>query len=144
MATYFDSSAVLEVLLGDARSDRIIACWADDGDRVSSILLEAECVTVLRRIEQEGRALRSSANTRKRLEALERYLAGVTIREVDSDVLAVLKQLPVLSSCRSLDAIHLATAMLFQQHLDEPLKLCALDERMRAAGAKLRLAVVPA
>jgi predicted nucleic acid-binding protein len=144
VATYFDSSAVLEVLLGDTRSDRIIDCWADDGDRVSSILLEAECVTVLRRIEQEGRALRSSANTRKRLEALERYLAGVTIREVDSDVLAVLKQLPVLSSCRSLDAVHLATAMLFQQHLDEPLKLCALDERMRAAGAKLRLAVVPA
>ena len=143
MATYFDSSAVLEVLLGDARSDRIIDCWADDSDRVSSILLEAECVTVLRRIEQEGRALRSSANTRKRLGALERYLAGVTIREVDSDVLEVLKQLPVLSSCRSLDAIHLATAMLFQQHLDQPLKLCALDERMRAAGARLRLAVVP-
>ncbi len=143
MATYFDSSAVLEVLLGNAQSDEIIKCWADDSDRVSSILLEAECVTVLRRIETEGRAKRSSANARKRLEAFERYLDGVTIREVDSDVLAILRQLPDLSSCRSLDAIHLATATLFQQHLDEPLKLCTLDQRMRAAGKRMKLAVVP-
>jgi hypothetical protein len=72
----------------------------------------------------EGRTKRSSANVRKRLEALGRYLDGMTIRQIDSDVLAVLKQLPVLSSWRPLDALHLATAMLFQRHIEEPLN-CA-------------------
>ena len=143
VATYFDSSAVLEVLLGDCRSGEVIACWGSDTQRLSSILLEAECVTVLRRIERVGRAKRSSANVRRRFAALASYLPGMTIRQVDGDVLDVLRRLPGLSSCRSLDALHLATAMLFQQHTDVPLKICAFDDGMRNAAQQLNLVVVP-
>jgi len=39
--------------------------------------------------------------------------------------------------------LHLATAILFRQNLDEPLELCALDERMRALAATLGFAVTP-
>ena len=65
------------------------------------------------------------------------------IREVDRDVLETLRRLPALETCRSLDALHLATAMLFQEHLDKRLKLCALDGRMRTAAKRLQLMVVP-
>jgi predicted nucleic acid-binding protein len=144
MATYFDSSAVLEVLLGGAQAERVAACWDQETDRVTSILLEAEAVTVLRRLQTAGRRKVSGIAVAARLAALDEYLRSMTIQEVDWDVLALLRKTPQLGGCRSLDALHLATAWLFQQHLSEPLNVCSLDADMRRLAEVLAFRVMPA
>ncbi|MBI4027956.1 MAG: hypothetical protein HY360_23430 [Verrucomicrobia bacterium] len=65
------------------------------------------------------------------------------MREVDRSVLDTLWKTTELAQCRTLDAIHLATAFLFQQQLDEPLRICSLDKRMREQALKLKFKVAP-
>jgi hypothetical protein len=55
----------------------------------------------------------------------------------------VVRHTPAPADSRSLDALHLATAMLFRHNLDEPLQICALDDRMRALATSLHFAVTP-
>jgi len=143
MASYFDSSAILEVLLGRPRSEAVVECWEADRCRTGSILLEAESVTVLRRVAKHLKLKLEAPLVKKRLAALDTYLEAMVIREVDRDVVDVVRRTPSLANCRSLDALHLATAILFRQNLDEPLEICALDERMRVLAATLDFAVTP-
>jgi predicted nucleic acid-binding protein len=137
VATYFDSSALLEILLGGARRRVVAVCWDADPVRLGSTLLEAEAITVLRRVAPR------SAPPAGWLDALDRYLDAMIIRDVDREIVDLLRRTTSLGPCRSLDALHLATALLFQKHLDDPLRLCALDERMRRLAAAHGLAVVP-
>ena len=49
MPTYYDSSFLLAPLLGQAPGDALARLWDQETARVSSVILEAECVTALRR-----------------------------------------------------------------------------------------------
>ncbi len=143
MATYFDSSAIVEVLLQGRSAKKIAGLWESDEVRLASILLEAEVVTVLRRIAVPKSRTRRPAAIRKRIALLDRWRESMIVREVDEEIVTILRQTESLAGCRSLDALHLATALLFQQHLDEPLRLCSLDARMREVGTRLSFHVVP-
>lgn len=136
MATYYDSSALLEVALGGASARAVVACWDEDPVRVASVLLEAESLVVLRRAASRVRG-------KRRIGLLDELLAAIVVRDVDSEVLRVLRRAPSLSSCRSLDALHIATALFFRLHLDEPLRICVLDRRMRELATAHGFPVVP-
>jgi len=143
VATYYDSSAILEVLLGGAQRRAVIRCWGADRLRVSSILLEAESLTVLRRVAFDAGLAPGAPAIKKRLDALDDYLGGLVVREVDWDVIEIMRNTAELGNCRSLDALHLGTAILIQQHLDEPLNICTLDRRMRQAASALGFPILP-
>lgn len=143
MRSYYDSSILLAALLNQAGKEALVACWDRDLDRVSSVFLEAECVTVLRRasaIQRPGTAERFLAD---RLALLDRYLEAITLKDVDAEVMAWLRGEPRLDRCRTLDAIHLATVLLLQSQSDEPLTLWSLDDRLRTAARDLGLRVAP-
>lgn len=144
MATYFDSSAVLEVLLDGPRAGTVATAWDEDPVRMTSVLLEAECVVVLRRAARRVRVAIDGPAVRRRLAALDDYLAAMVVRDIDREVLDVVRRTPSLADMRSLDALHLATALLFRQHLEEPLRVCVLDERLRRLASAHEFAIVPA
>lgn len=50
MPAYFDSSVLLSLVLGDAHAARAQELWQAEPERVSSMLTDTECTTVLRRI----------------------------------------------------------------------------------------------
>ena len=137
MPFYFDSSVILCSLLQQPGADAVVGIWESQSERVSSILLEAECVTVLRR----AASLQPARNARRflslRLDALDELLKGIHLRNVDAEVLRCLHQEPRFGGCRTLDAIHLATAMLFQEQCEDPVTVATMDERMKLLSVSL-------
>lgn len=143
MPGYYDSSFLLTSLLDQPGRDQLVACWDDEPIRVSSILLEAECLTVLRRAAASQPAPVAPTFLALRLRLLKQYLAGVTLKDHDNEVNHCLRNEPRLGSCRTLDAIHLATALLFQEQFESPLTICSLDNQLRAVAVVLGFPVAP-
>jgi predicted nucleic acid-binding protein len=59
-------------------------------------------------------------------------------------VLEALDREPALAECRTLDALHLATALYLRERASEGFRLVTFDDRMRQTGLKLGLEVGPA
>ena len=97
-------------------------------DRLSSVLAEVECRRTLRRIEAPPTAWSRA----------DQVLGGLTLIRFDDALLrlATYVGLPLL---RSLDALHLATALSIG---DYPDAFITYDERRADAARKLKLRVV--
>ncbi len=143
VVTYFDSSLLLCVLLNEARAEAASVLWDLAAIKVSSILLPAECYVNLRRHFLKIKKSPPAGWMEERMAVLEQSVADATIRQVDAGILEVLKRHPELSECRSLDAIHLATALHFREHSDGEFFLASFDERMRHAAVKLGIKTLP-
>src|SRR6266542_4448139 len=136
MPAYFDSSVLISLLVGDRHASRARELWHDEIERVSSILLDIECTTVLRRLPRAGR----HAEGRKAEERLVLALEEVTLKPLDEDIAAVVRSTSALSSCRTLDAVHLATALYFRA-AEPDLRVCTFDARMAEVAVRVGLAV---
>ena len=70
-------------------------------------------------------------------------LSGTSLVPVDARISEIVEQERRLVRCRSLDAIHLATALHLQAEIDEPLTICSYDIRMRETAHELGFEVLP-
>jgi predicted nucleic acid-binding protein len=123
---YADSSALAKLLVAEPESEALVA-HLGDASVVSSELSETE----LRRV-----ALRAGGE--RAIPLAERLLAKVTTIPL---TVAILREAGVLPPCelRSLDAIHLATAL----SLDEVvIEFACYDARLAKAAGDRGLAVV--
>ncbi|MCO5312194.1 MAG: type II toxin-antitoxin system VapC family toxin [Microthrixaceae bacterium] len=114
MRIYADSSALIKRVVEEAESDALLAALDDhiasditnDTVVVSSSLAWIEVSRALSSLSDSG------ANSREQLvDAFEVALSGVAERPITADVVSLARRVapPVL---RTLDAIHLATAIL--------------------------------
>lgn len=134
MPGYFDSSVVLSLLLGDRYAARAHDLWHAELDRVSSVLLEIECRTVLRRLPPARLPERHRRIAEQRLRLA---LEEVTIKPVGDDIVAVVRDTPSLGGCRTLDAVHLATALYFRTAADADLWVYTFDLSMAELARRL-------
>ncbi len=137
---YMDSSVVLAVLLGQPEAAVAAAWWDEHPRRVSSVLLEAECRTVLRRAAKSGARLPRGWLARQE-RTLAEWLDAVTLRIVDRGIVERLAIESALGGCRTLDALHLATALELRDHLGPGFVLCTLDAEQASLAAALGLQV---
>jgi predicted nucleic acid-binding protein len=140
VAAYIDSSVILAALLGQPEASTAAAWWDAHPRRVSSVLLEAECRTVLRRAARSGARLPRGWLARQEA-TLAEWLDAVTLRIVDRSVIERLAIESALCGCRTLDALHLATALELRDHVGPELVLCTLDAEQAALAATLGLRV---
>lgn len=116
---YVDSSALLKLVVREAETSALEADLAGRDGLIASKLAALEC----------RRAARRTSNTRV-LEAVEAVLDAVYLLEITTAILdraAVVDPPPL----RSLDAIHLATAL----SIDEPdLEVITYDRRFADAA----------
>jgi len=143
MATYYDTSFLLAGLLPAPDASRLVPWWTEETVRLGSVLLEAECVTVIRRTATAQQPADSASFLSSRMDWLNQQMALLSCNDVNNEVLQRLRSEPRLSNCRTLDALHLATALLFQDQVDEPLTICTLDNRMRTTAQSLGFTVAP-
>jgi predicted nucleic acid-binding protein len=132
---YFDSSVVLSMLLNDSHAEKALHLWEESAYRVSSRLMLFENVTVIHRV-----ALKLPANARQKWASqsaawLEHISAQLYLHEIDAEVLDQCKAVSLLGSCRTLDAIHLATARIFSRAAAD-FSLASFDRRMLSAAAQ--------
>ena len=138
MPAYFDSSVLLSLLVGDDSAPRARSLWHEETERVSSALLQIECATVLRRLPRAGV---SDADRREAEWRLDAALEEVTIKPLDEEIAAIVRDTPALGGCRALDAAHLATALYFRDAAAPELVVCTFDSRMAEVAARVGLSV---
>ncbi len=135
MIAYLDASVLLRIILGQKNS---LKEWNDIEQGVGSALLEVECLRTLDRLRViEG--LGDDAITAQR-EAAYRLIEAVKLVELTHPVLARAAQ-PLPTVLGTLDAIHLATALLWREQLDQNLVMAthdlALSTAARASGFRV-------
>ena len=111
---YVDTSALVAAVGGDAMARGALAAQRS----VSSALLQVEAARALRGAAPEVRA------------RAEELVATIDLIDIDRGIVAKAAQLAPEVRLRSLDAIHLATALA----VPEPVAMLTLDQRLLAAS----------
>jgi predicted nucleic acid-binding protein len=122
---YLDASATVKLIVREPESDALVSFLAGRETVMSSRLLEVEVTRAVRRLdpdlEEQARAI----------------LAGVESIELDSEIVARASGLDP-PDLRSLDAIHLASALTLGPELDA---FVTYDARQTAAARARGLVV---
>ncbi len=144
MTRYFDSSFVLAVVLGEGAGGSLEELWRSTTRCIASNLLAVEGVVNVRRAARVRRDKAVSESwLRGKLAALDHLLRDFDLKAVDQSIEEIIRDTPALAECRTLDAIHLATALHFRPAVKGGLEIVTLDKRMAAVARKLGLTVVP-
>ena len=125
---YLDSSAIVKLVVREPESDALFAELSSWRERVSSALARVEVLRALKRAD-------ATAAGRRRAEAV---LARTALLRIDGPILrdAARVEPPML---RTLDAIHLASALSIGADLDA---LVTYDPRLASAATRARLQVL--
>lgn len=137
---FWDSSAVVPLLLGEPTSPSVLAEYIRDPEVIAWWATGIECVSALARAEREGRlATTVMADAVGRLEALE--LAWAEVQPTDQ-----LRELAVrllrVHAMRAADALQLAAALVAAEGHPASLTVVSLDERLALAAEREGLRVV--
>lgn len=124
---YVDSSVLLRVVLGERGRLRI---WSKIENPVSSELIRLECLRTIDRARIRL-GLQDVDVSRHRAEVLE-TIEAFDLIELDSSVLERASE-PFPTTIGSLDAIHLASALLAKAEFDD-LALATHDGELATAG----------
>lgn len=143
MVCYYDSSIILAGILEQHPAEKYASLWDPVAVRLSSTLLKIECLIGIRRAGSLQRLTRSSSWIEQRAGLLRRYTDEVYCKNLDGEIEEIVRETPELCDCRSLDAIHIATALYYKPHLDEPIGIVTLDKRMREIAGRLGFSVLP-
>ncbi len=128
LPAYVETSALLKLLLPEPESDALELELGRWPDWVTSELTTVECRRALTRE-------RANASVRARADHL---LARCVLVRIDAPVLRLAEHIGP-RDVRSLDALHLATAVSFGDH---PEAFITYDDRLAAAARALKLNVL--
>jgi predicted nucleic acid-binding protein len=128
LIAYLDSSVLLRLIL---RQPGAFKEWKAVQTGVASALAEVECLRTLDRFRLQA-GIGDSEITRRR-EAVYRLLDGMEIVEVNQTVLSRAAQ-PFPTSLGTLDAIHLATALLWREQRGKSLVMATHDATLAIAA----------
>lgn len=136
MIAYVDSSVLLRILLGQSGALRE---WSDIDTAVGSSLVEVECLRTLDRLRLRGGL--SDETIAVRREALLHLTETMESVDPNRTVLARAAQ-PFPTSLRTLDAIHLATALLWREERSDDLVMATHDVELGLASRALGFRVI--
>jgi predicted nucleic acid-binding protein len=139
MNLYLDTSALVKLYVAEAGSSEVRRLVAEAGVVCTSVVGLPEARAALARRAREGslgpagheRALRALAADQERL-----FLLEVTL-----ELAVAAGDLAERRALRGLDALHLASALLIQERIGEPLTFLCFDDRLRSAAREEGLRV---
>jgi predicted nucleic acid-binding protein len=113
--SYFDSSVILTILLEENKKQEAYEYWQNSKIKVSSILLKIETIVTLRRTYENNKNILDSNRLIGKTKILEEYLNEVNYRIIGSKLEKEIYLKKEIAKCRTLDAIHIATALKFRE-----------------------------
>ena len=141
MSLYAESSGVLAWLLGDSGGESVRKALASADIVLASSLTLIECNRILIRAGATGRLTEAQVATREaRLRQVERHW---TLLEMDAEIVERAPRPFPVEPIRTLDAIHLATALMARSAVPG-IALLSLDDRVRRCGRQLGFELLPA
>lgn len=136
MIVYLDSSVVLRRLLGQPGA---LDSWEAIERGVGSELVELECLRTLDRLRLAG-SLAEETLVELR-EAVFRLLATLEVVSISRPILGRAAQ-PMPTTLATLDAIHLATALAWQETFETQLLMATHDQALASASRAFGLHVL--
>ncbi len=136
MIAYLDSSVLLRLVLGQRNA---LKEWRTIEQGVASALVEVECLRTLDRLRLAERLGDDQIVLRR--EAVYRMLDAMEVVEITRPVLARAAQ-PLPTALGTLDAIHLATALLWQERRGANFVVATHDRALATAARASGLKVV--
>lgn len=124
---YLDSSAIVKLIVLEQETSALLSFLAGHPERASSVLVRVEVLRALRRAGV-------SASQRRR--AVD-VLARIALLHVEDDILESAAELES-ADLRSLDAIHIATALSIKEELTG---VVTYDERFSSAAKRMGLSI---
>jgi uncharacterized protein with PIN domain len=140
-ATYFDTSVILAMLFSEDSASQVLRIWEESPVRVSSLLTSLECTNVAQRFANKLPAATRLLWQEEADRWLKRTLAAISLHAISVTLLDRIRAEPQLGKCRTLDAIHLGTVLLYRD-ADIALRLVTSDKRMISAAKELGVTVV--
>lgn len=137
---FWDSSAILALLLREERSAKTLRIYREDVELAVWCLTEVEVVSALSRRVREGIEPDDERSARAQLGFLmTRWIEITSLESVRSRAL----RLVATHSLRAADALQLAAAVVSCDERTESLPFVCLDERLADAARKERFPVLP-
>lgn len=136
MDVYWDTSALAKIYLREGASQHALRLYAERGV-VSSALLPLELCSAATRHFAEARL--QPREWQRLLRRMEQQREEWSLVTVNAEVLARGEQLISTHRVRSLDAIHLASALLLAARQTAPLVFVTADRRQAEAATALGL-----
>ena len=136
MIAYVDASVVLRLSLGQPNR---LSEWSNIQRGVSSALIATESLRTLDRLRL--RANLSDTDVAARRAAVLSLIASLELVELDAAVLDRASQ-PMPTELGTLDAIHLATALLWREMTGEQITMATHDEALGLAAKAHGLSLV--
>ncbi|MDR2555903.1 MAG: PIN domain-containing protein [Fibromonadaceae bacterium] len=139
LISYFDSSLLLSILLNEARSEEALAIWQNNKVRISSILLKFEMNISLRRRIKQQKSIFSDERLKIRLQDLNKFLNDIFYIDITENLeSSASRNYDILSKCKSLDAIHIATALdISDKYGISEICICSFDKNMLKIAKEL-------
>ena len=138
MNAYLDSSVILRRVLGQQNQ---LTEWSQIERAWTSRLTEVECLRVLHRLRLLGEL--TDEQHLSCVNAVLELLEGMERVEVNATILRRASE-PFPVPLKTLDALHLTTALALGYHLDTPLVVATHDLGLARASRALNLRVVGA
>ena len=136
MIVYLDSSVILRIVLGEADP---LPEWSVIETLVTSALAELECTRTLDRLRLLGYLTDEELATRR--ETVARIIGAADVISLDRPVLGRAAQ-PFPTSLGTLDAVHLASALLYRDSEAPALQLATHDTQLATAARASGLPVI--
>jgi predicted nucleic acid-binding protein len=133
---YIDSSVLLELYLGGARSEAARAILDEPEAKIASWLLMVEVPIVLRRTlgRKRDRGVLSRA-----LERFDRDAEAIGLVDSLTDVAIRVRSDARFARCRALDAFHACTALLMREWTGHAVRIATFDDRLNELATELHL-----
>ena len=138
MIAYVDSSVILRVVLGQPQA---LAEWKRIRNGIASALVEVECLRTLDRLRL--RQDLPDAEVAVRRTAIDAILARLSLVDPTRPILARAAQ-PFPTRLGTLDAIHLATALLWRDRNEGDLVVATHDGALATAARACGLTAIGA
>jgi predicted nucleic acid-binding protein len=137
---FWDSSAILPLLLDERTSASVAAVYENDERQIVWCLTEVEAVSALARRERQGGKPVDVERARTTLKILsERWEEVTSVESVRTRAIRLLGT----HGLRAADALQLAAALVFCDERTESLPFVCLDDRLAEAARKEMFPVLP-
>jgi predicted nucleic acid-binding protein len=138
---FWDSSAVVPILLPEARSDTLTALLASDKEVVIWWATPLECQSALYRRHRE--TVVPAPLVREMTDRLRAFVEHADTIAPTDDVRRRAARLLASHSLRAADALHLAAALIWCEEQPHNETFVSLDDRLCAAARKEGFEVAP-
>ncbi|AVQ13124.1 PIN domain protein [Leptospira santarosai] len=131
MPIYIDTSFFLSIVFEDTNYEQSYESWMKGEYKFSSNLIEIESFINIHKVYRENRKVLNKRWLDESLTRQKNLLSEINLKRMDPEVYEKIQKTEKLTFLKSLDSIHLSTALLIADSLKKRLTICAYDRNIR-------------